>query len=108
MTDRVGERRNLSLHRSGRSAAVWASTWLVATAVNLAILLSLRHLGVPSEVKGSVALLAQAAATIAPAALAGQTADELPGRCSLDATLAAGGRDDSRRSGSCFRSAPPD
>jgi hypothetical protein len=65
MTDRVGERRNLLQHRSGRSTAVWASIWLVATAVNLAILLSLRQLGVPSPVTGLIAVLAQVGATIA-------------------------------------------
>jgi len=44
---------------------IWASIWLLATLINGAIVISDQHLDQPFVVKGSVAIVAQLAATVA-------------------------------------------
>jgi hypothetical protein len=53
------------LDRKNRHAPIWVGTWILATAATAAIILSARELPEPSAVTGSIALLAQALATVA-------------------------------------------
>lgn len=59
--------------RGGRSrrASIWVGCWLLAAVVNAVIVLSARQLGEPSPVTGSIAVLAQALATVAVVAWLG-------------------------------------
>jgi hypothetical protein len=62
---RGAARRGGAVARLRSPTTIWARVWLLATLIDGAIVISDQHLDQPFVVKGSVAIVAQLAATVA-------------------------------------------